>query len=551
MRIESAVIAFTLVAPTWADTLPIREVTAFKDGHVMVLREGTAPVDNDGRVILDELPQPIMGAFWPYSADAGATLKAVTSGVRDITEQVETANLPQIIEANIGQDVELRVTQVGTVRGVIKDVLGPAGQNVAVVETDEGTRVFHIGNIFDIRVPEGGVRTSMDIAFEQPYLEMDLDWDAAPSSAADVGVMYVQKGLRWIPGYRITLDGDGRAKVELQATLVNELADLMDVTANLVVGVPQFTFKDTLDPMALQHAVAPLGQYFQSNSRSANALSNAILTQSRMGERRVPVQAPPSGSAQGPEFTGGEHAEDLFVFTISGVSLAMGQRMVVPVTSFELRYEDVYKLDVPIEPLAPFWSRFNAKQRREIAQLMERPNVRHAVRLENTSHVPITTAPALLMLGDRVLAQSMTTYAATGAHVDLEITDAVDILVESEEAEVERSINAMAFGSDKYHLNRMIGGLTLTSHRREPVRIEVSRFVLGNLDEVSEGVTHTAMSIFSSRAFMSTPRGGWWHWHEWPWWWMRVNGPQRLEWNVTLEPGEPESIEWSWHYYWR
>ena len=39
-------------------------------------------------------------------------------------------------------------------------------------------------------------------------------------------MMYVQKGLRWIPGYRSTLDGKGKAAIKLQATLVNELTDL-------------------------------------------------------------------------------------------------------------------------------------------------------------------------------------------------------------------------------------------------------------------------------------------------------------------------------------
>lgn len=548
MRTESLLIACTLVAPAWADTLPIREVTVFKDGHVMVLREGRAPVDDAGHVILEELPQPIMGAFWPYSADEAAVLKAVKTGVRDVEETREAVNLHQLIQANIGALVELKVSQLGDVKGVIKEVLG-AG-TVVIIENEQGSHAFSMANIYDIKTPDGALRTHVDAMTQQPYLEMDLDWPGAPSAAAEVGVMYVQKGLRWIPSYRITLDGEGRAVVELQATLVNELADLEGVTANLVIGVPQFTFKETLDPMALQQAVAPLGQYFEVDSRSANAFSNAILTQARMGEHRAggDMHAP---SSPGPELTGGEHAEDLYVFTVSGISLDEGERMVVPVTSFELAYEDVYKLDVPIEPLAPFWSRYNAQQQREIAQLLERPNVRHAVRLENTSDVPITTAPAMIMLNERVLAQGMTTFAAAGASVDLEITDAVDIVLDSEESEVAREMNAMTFASSTYHRIDMAGGLKLTSHRGEPVRIEVSRFVLGNLDEVSEGVSHAGVSVFSNRAFMDPAHGAWWRWHEWPWWWMRVNGPQRLAWTVTLEPGESDSIEWRWHYYWR
>ena len=55
-----------------------------------------------------------------------------------------------------------------------------------------------------------------------------------------VGMTYVQKGLRWIPSYRVDVDGQGKARVKLQATLVNDLVDLNDVTVRLVVGGTPF-----------------------------------------------------------------------------------------------------------------------------------------------------------------------------------------------------------------------------------------------------------------------------------------------------------------------
>src|SRR5690606_22222196 len=116
------------------------------------------------------------------------------------------------------------------------------------------------------------------------------------AAEADVGLMYVQKGLRWIPSYRIVIDeatsegGEhcGTARLELQATLVNELADLENIAVNLVIGVPSFAFADTLDPISMQEQVAQLSPYFQSNSNTRFALSNAIMSQTaRMGEYRA------------------------------------------------------------------------------------------------------------------------------------------------------------------------------------------------------------------------------------------------------------------------
>jgi len=48
--------------------LPIKEVTVFKDGHAFVAHEGEMPVDEHGNVVMDYLPAPVIGTFWPYSA---------------------------------------------------------------------------------------------------------------------------------------------------------------------------------------------------------------------------------------------------------------------------------------------------------------------------------------------------------------------------------------------------------------------------------------------------------------------------------------------------
>jgi hypothetical protein len=443
---------------------------------------------------------------------------------------------------------------IGDLTGVATSLIGPAEQRLLTIVNPAGMQIVPLANVYQIvLLDEQEVASTVERDEERPYLKLDIEWDEAPSAGADVGFMYLQKGLRWIPSYRITLDGAGRATVELQATLINELGDLEDVTTNLVVGVPTFAFADTLDPMAIQRRIAPLGQYFEVDSRSAGAFSNAIMAQARMGESRAERQdAGFDAGPSGPELTGGERAEDLYVFTISGVTLAKGERMVVPVTSFELAYEDVFKLDMPIEPPSFLWQNFNTNQQRDIARLLERANVRHAVRLVNTSDVPITTAPAMIMRGERVISQGMITYAAPGAKVDLELTDAVDIVVDSAERETDRQMNSTTFSGDKFHLVSMEGELSLTSHRDRKVRVEVTRFILGTLDDVTEGVEHEGVSIFSSKAFAQAPENAaWWSWYNWPWWWMRVNGPQQLFWTAEIEPGETAAIDWTWHYYWR
>jgi len=55
--------------------MPVKEVTVFKDGHAMVLHEGEMPTDADGNVLLDYLPTPLLGTFWPYVIEKGVKLK--------------------------------------------------------------------------------------------------------------------------------------------------------------------------------------------------------------------------------------------------------------------------------------------------------------------------------------------------------------------------------------------------------------------------------------------------------------------------------------------
>ena len=62
--------------------MPVREVTVFKDGHALMLHRGKMPVDGSGDVLMDYLPAPVLGTFWPYAADKDLKLTAVVAGER-------------------------------------------------------------------------------------------------------------------------------------------------------------------------------------------------------------------------------------------------------------------------------------------------------------------------------------------------------------------------------------------------------------------------------------------------------------------------------------
>ncbi|MDH7569852.1 MAG: hypothetical protein QHJ73_09735, partial [Armatimonadota bacterium] len=97
----------TAEALTALGRLPVREITIFKDGHAFVLHEGEAPTDAAGRVSLDYLPTPLLGTFWPYSADPGARLTAVTASARRTLVERTALTVRDLVAANPGARVEI------------------------------------------------------------------------------------------------------------------------------------------------------------------------------------------------------------------------------------------------------------------------------------------------------------------------------------------------------------------------------------------------------------------------------------------------------------
>src|SRR3954464_6351802 len=87
--------------------MPVKEITVFKDGHAFLLHSGKMPTDAKGNVALDALPQPVLGTFWPYSADKNAKLTAVTASVRKVKLERTALALRELIEANVGAQISI------------------------------------------------------------------------------------------------------------------------------------------------------------------------------------------------------------------------------------------------------------------------------------------------------------------------------------------------------------------------------------------------------------------------------------------------------------
>ena len=110
-----AVLAAEKAAPlSTFGKLPIKEITVFKDGHAFVAHEGEMPTDEHGNVVMDYLPSPVVGTFWPYSAEKRARLVSVVASQKRVLVERTALNLRELLEANIG--AEAIIAETGTNR---------------------------------------------------------------------------------------------------------------------------------------------------------------------------------------------------------------------------------------------------------------------------------------------------------------------------------------------------------------------------------------------------------------------------------------------------
>ena len=230
------------VAGNAVTAMPVREVTVFKDGHAFVIHEGDAATDENGNVQLNYLPNPVLGTFWPYSANKNVKLKSVAAGKHRVDLERTALSIRELLESNVGAGVEIleESTKGDTsrYRGTILSIpqrsaeeleaaapgatepLLPSKGDIIQLKSDEGTRAIPINKIQDVTFPDN---PDMNHHYQEirHLFRLQMDWgNKAAKQKTRVGLTYLQKGIRWIPHYRLTFKDDGIVSVQLQATFL-------------------------------------------------------------------------------------------------------------------------------------------------------------------------------------------------------------------------------------------------------------------------------------------------------------------------------------------
>jgi hypothetical protein len=361
----------------------------------------------------------------------------------------------------------------------------------------------------------------------------------------DLLLMYFRPGVRWIPTYRINLttnDKDEKiAQIAMQAEILNEAEDLIDMPLDIVVGVPNFRFRTNVSPLVLEqtlrNALAEAAPNLMGNYR--NDFSNSLYTQ-RAGEfRRDAAQAnavADGGVVQLPAELTATGAQDLFVYNLPKLTLKKGERMAVPILTAEAPYRDVYTWDLHVtrEDIATAPSGSGTQSPLALSQ----NQVWRQIELVNNTNLPWTTGAAMIMQGQQPLAQELLTYTSPKDYCRVPVTVSIDSRGSIQEEETGRELQALSWDNYRYAKILQKATLDLCNNKAETINAEITFRFGGKATKVSDD---GKLTLAPYRA------DDWQNYRGHP----AVNNSSVVTWKATLKPGETFQPTVEYHFFTR
>ena len=500
-------------AVTWAadekeTTAQVKQVALFKNGIGYFLRAGQWG-EEGGAFVIRPLPASSHGSFW-LAYDAEVKVRDLRAREAVGAEPTEAASVADLLRANPGEKVRLYLRGTGTgaemrtVEGVIlpfpevKKAPGPdpyaSGRGAVsserymppalqpellLLQTDTGTVGVNVSLVQEADFLGGKVSRSLSRKVDTVELAGTVE---GPARKRNFTLTYLAKGIAWAPSYQIDISQADSAVISAKAEVVNEVEDLKGVTLQLVTGFPNLQFADVPSPLSLKLSLAEFFQYLLRppeqrpdvvQQREA-ILSNApyyfleSATSPSGGEGRMSLL--PQLAAAGE----GGAAEDLFLYPIKEVTLAKGEVGYYPLFSASVPYQHIYQWSIPDYV-------GSSENPRRPGEAESREVVWHSLRLQNTSGLPWTTAPAMTVAQGQVLGQDTLTYTPVGGSVTVKVTQAVGVGARQQENEVERERQAVSLYGRAYDRVTIEGRLQVHNYKKEPITLEVTKTFSGEL----------------------------------------------------------------------
>jgi hypothetical protein len=475
----------------------------FKNGLAFVVRHGQAQIQ-DGRGRIDGVPSATLGSLWIATNSPGAALEEVVAFHHTEMVPANVARSPgllMLLQANIGKTVT--VTRDG--RQFTGEIMPPEDASVPRTDDDEKG---HVSNFVllragdkitalsagDITGVEFAGKPNLSTLSREVHKSLRFRVKNAPAAGLPLTMGYMERGLGWTPSYLIELRENHMASITMQSVVVNDAEDLEHTDLFFVVGYPNFKYANTDSPMTLRQSMSELLTALNGRTVGfdANVASQLLNNDSRQVEESAgPV---PELTSSGADLSG-DSEQDLFLYSRPDATLKKGERGLYNVFTTTMSYDEIYEWQVEDVARVDAWGNYQtaAFQRGEPI----RNAAWHALKLKNSSAFPWTTAPAMVVHGNRPIAQEILSYTPKGATGLLRLTVASDIHVDKEEVEIDRVKGIVHSGGNAYDAITVEGTLRIHNYKSTDAPMRISRNIVGEVVSASnDGKFHkTATAI--------------------------------------------------------
>lgn len=455
-------------------------ISIFKNGTAFFIKSGTVETTDASYRITDNLPPALFGTYWMNAG--GGELNALSSFVDTLntTKAMPAKTISEMLQANLGKKIILHLGKDEQIAGTVESLNqnSPYASQIVTFHMEDKWRTFMVNEIRRIDFFE---KPSQEYERENTEIKPVLQADFTTAKKEQtLDLMYLSNGLSWTPLYLIELTGAERARLTLRAEVVNAIEDIENTDVNFVVGVPNFNYADGLSPLiALAHP-----QYANNiTSRGGNMLSNSIQSQSitYSVEEDFAFNTPTTASG-----LQGSAEEDLYFYTLEGMSLKKGGRGHYPVFTADINITHIYECNLPQNNTDKY-------AYREDYLFSPNPNkVFHSIKVVNDTEYPFTTGAALVVKNEqetKPISQDRLNYTPVNGNSFVKLTEAPDVHIKQAEKAVNRSENEKKItrGGDTYYydLITVAGQIKVKNYKAQKIDLNIRRPIIGELKETS------------------------------------------------------------------
>lgn len=427
----------------------IVEASIFKSGLVMLTREVTIP-KGSGAYRLDVLPSALDGTFW-YGSKDKVSISDVSTVLR-ITDkkQKDTAgSILELLTLNVGKRVtitERAYAPATTDRKITGTILKASGSNQygfsSMLKLDNGG--FYSPNPQMIVQLEGkDLKSTSDRTVKSADLR--IQFKASADAPSRLQFIDLETGAAWTGSYLVKLGGDHNAEIQGKAQLAVGGLTFKTTKITAMAGEPNLptnakfdlaagygslmaylsnsqdryrSYRDEqVDPYTLLPALnannqsTPFGQSayiggFGGGGGMGGGMGGAGMPQNRMDEATDLRNLPTDANAQ--------RLEGLYSYPMGTLDMEPGDRISRLLFSQTAKYQTLY--------------RWNAEP--------NNTTVYNTLRLTNTSKVPWTGGPALILQDGQPLAQLPMPFTGLNGSADLDLGVVKDVAVRREDKQL-------------------------------------------------------------------------------------------------------------------